>query len=347
MGKNPRSPPRCALESCEYLACELGEVLPRLGRLEGGFRAAAQCGPCLDVGLGGHQHQDMAGAHRLALLEAPRVLLVERRDVGRLHENLLIHFLVEQLAHQQIGARVFTQLRLGDLLRLQRRLEVGLGAHLLFERGDAGVHVRVGDRQGALLDLLLQQAVGDQIVEHATIHLGALLGGNRATGPLFDGAHRAFELGLRNLVAVAVGDDLGQHRRNRLGRRSGRLGAGGRRRSGRGRRGRRLLTRDRYGRQNERTDKLAHSECIPCVERYGGYSSSRPERPVRAAGGKIVELARHTGSGVFVFVVAEGAVDAVVRLSTDWTAGALLVLPIERRLALALGRRIGAEVAFA
>ena len=176
MGKNPRSPPRCALESCEILTRELGEVLTCLGGLERRLGAAAQRGARLRVGVGGHEHQDVACAHRLALLEAIGVLLVEGRDVGGLHQDLLVHFLVEQLADQQVGPRVFAQLRLGDLLRLQRRLEVGLGAHLLLERGDARVHFRVGHGHAALLDLLLQQAIGHQVVEHAPVHLVALLG---------------------------------------------------------------------------------------------------------------------------------------------------------------------------
>ena len=167
--------------------------------------------------------------HGLRLLEFVRVLLVEPADVGRLHADLRPDFLLQHLRDEHLGSGFFPELRGGHLLSGQRLREGGLGGELLPHLLHRFVHLGVGGDHVTPCDLLLQQAHGDELFEHAAVHLISLVGRHGPSRPLLHASDRGLELGALDLVAVHFCDHRRQFGWHRLWRRRCRWNLRGRR----------------------------------------------------------------------------------------------------------------------
>src|SRR6185295_8561396 len=141
---------------------------------------------------------------------------------------------------------------------LQGLLERFVGRELAANGGDLAGDLGRLDLDAALLALLRQQLVDDQLIDCVAVNLVAAILRHRLAGTRFHRLDDLIELRLVDLFAVHPRDEVGQLRRDRLGRRGRRRrrrAAGGRRygrgrlagRAGGGRRGRGRLTAGRQG----------------------------------------------------------------------------------------------------
>ncbi len=196
---------------------ERGEVLAGLGALEDAvdLRLGLLLGRL--VGARVDQQQDVAGADGLGALEPVGILVVEvlGLGVGRLGRvgHLRVHHLGDRDLRAGVGLEAFERhLALGE-----RLLERVLVARRLLHRVELFLDFRIGGGEVARLGFLLEQRVGDELVEHLAIDLVAALGGDGSTVVELDVAQEALEIGLGDVLAVDVRQHARQGRRHRLG----------------------------------------------------------------------------------------------------------------------------------